>query len=513
MKRMGFASVLSAVVSVGLVVACGGDDFDSCEANNDCGTGGTDGGTGATGGTGGTSGTGGTGNTGGSGGQGGATGGSGGDAGSCDTSKSPSEEACLVGDQHAVFVNGTSATSGTGTKSSPFKTIAEALSAAGGKMILVCNTNYDEHVKVTAGNQLYGGFACADWTYETGKRATVKPTAKGFALEIDSVTAKVVLEDMEFVSADGTAAGDSSVAAFVHGSTDVKFSRVKLAAGKGVTGANGTLSTFPYPTQTSLNGNNANLTAGGAEKKCTCPGGALTTGGIGGTATTGGQAGGKGTPDMGGGLAGQPGACSPNGTGGDGKPGTSPVDATGASTVGTVAAGGWTPSAGATGTAGGPGQGGGGGASSVTGGGGGGGCGGCGGAGGPGGGGGGASIALLVLDSTVNVGVGSELVTLDAGGGGKGVAGQTGQTDVGFGGLQAVGACSGGSGAAGGTGAAGGGGAGGISVAIVWKGTGAPNVDGGAKYTLGKKGLKGDGGKAGSNDGIDGLSQQSLEVK
>ncbi len=513
---MGFAFVLAVVVGGGLVVACGGEDFDSCEANNTCGggTGGTDGGSGGSGGSGGTSGTGGTGNTGGTGGQGGATGGSGGDGGGCDTSKSPSEEACLVSDQHAVFVNGTSATSGTGTKSSPFKTIAEALSAAGGKMILVCNTNYDEHVKLTSGGEIYGGFACADWSYETGKRAAVKPSTKGYAVEVDSVTAKVVLEDMEFVSADGTAAGDSSVAAFVHGSTNVKFSRVKLAAGKGVTGANGTPTAFTYPTQASLNGNSAVLTAGGAEKKCTCPGGALTTGGIGGTATTGGQAGGKGTPDMGGGAAGDPSkACNSGGGGGQGNPGTNPTEAAGATTSGSLTSSGWTPSAGTPGAAGGPGQGGGGGASSVTGGGGGGGCGGCGGAGGSGGGGGGASIALLVLDSTVNVGAGSELVTLDAGGGGKGVAGQAGQSDVGFYGSGTPPACPGGSGGPGGTGAAGGGGAGGISVAVVWKGTAAPNVDGGATYTLGKKGLKGDGGKAGSNDGMDGLSQQSLEVK
>ncbi|MCL4756376.1 MAG: PE-PGRS family protein, partial [Myxococcales bacterium] len=65
----------------------------------------------------------------------------------------------------------------------------------------------------------------------------------------------------------------------------------------------------------------------------------------------------------------------------------------------------------------------------------------------------------------------------------------------------------------GGAGGAGGGGAGGISVAVVWKGTAAPTLDGSAKVTLGNKGTKGAGGKPGTNDGIDGVAQNTLEVK
>ena len=45
MKKMGFAFVLATVALSGVIVACGGEDFGSCEANNSCGsaTGGTDG--------------------------------------------------------------------------------------------------------------------------------------------------------------------------------------------------------------------------------------------------------------------------------------------------------------------------------------------------------------------------------------------------------------------------------------------------------------------------------------
>ncbi len=514
MKKLGFAFVFTAIgLSPGLVVGCGGDDFDSCEADATCPS--KDGGTGGanTGGAGGTN-TGGTGGAGGTSGAGGAGGVAGGDGGTCDTTKSPSEAACLVDDQYAVFVNGTAATSGSGTRSSPFKTIGEALSAASGKLILVCVTTYDEQVKVTGAASLHGGFSCNDWSYEAGKRAVIKPSAKGFALEIDSVTTKVLVDDLDFAAANASAPGESSIAAVVRGSADVQMRRVKLAGGKGMAGANGTLAPHGFPTQASLKGNDASGTAGGTEKKCTCPGGALTTGGIGGTASTGGQAGGKGTPDTGGGTAGDPAkACNSGGGGGKGNPGKSLTEAAGAATFGLLTASGWSPTGGAKGSDGGPGQGGGGGASTASGGGGGGGCGGCGGAGAPGGGGGGASIALLVLGSTVGIAAGSELSTADAGAGGTGAGGQSGQIEFGFAGAFSADGCAGGAGGPGGTGAAGGGGAGGISVAVAWKGPAPPTVDSGTKFTIGKKGVKGAGGKAGVNDGIDGIEQETLEVQ
>ncbi len=107
----------------------------------------------------------------------------------------------------------------------------------------------------------------------------------------------------------------------------------------------------------------------------------------------------------------------------------------------------------------------------------------------------------------------SELTTSDAGNGGNGAAGQAGQSEVGFGGVMAPGACPGGNGGNGSAGSAGGGGAGGVSVAVVWKGAASPVVDSAATVTLGKLGTKGVGGKAGSNDGVSGASDKTLEVK
>ena len=501
-----------------LAVGCGSGSS-SCSDSRTCGTGGSAGSAGSgAGGTAGTSGSGGvdggagTGGTSGTGGTAGTGGNGGSDASTCDPSKTPGTEACLVADKYAVFVDGTVATTGDGSQASPFKTIGEAISAAGGKLILVCDTTYDEQVKLTAGVRMYGGFKCTDWTYEGGQRAVVAPSTQGYALEVDSVTDPVVIEDLEFDAQDGTAKGDSSVAAFVHGSTDVALHRDKLVAGKGVDGAAGVLNKFTYPTQLALTGNDANKLAGGALKQCAaCPAGDQSVGGHGGSAAPTGEDGGAGSPALGGGQGGKAGvSCQ---SGGAGNPAPAETAAAGATSSGTLDASGWTPSNGSGGKAGGAGQGGGGGASDASGGGGGGGCGGCGGAGGPGGGGGGASVALMVFDSTVSVDAGSELVTANAGAGGKGAAGQAGQSPAGVRGLPAAtGGCPGGNGGAGGDGAAGGGGAGGLSVAVLWKGAAAPTVDPSAKLTLGAKGAKGVGGDAGKNDGVDGVAQNMLQV-
>ncbi len=170
-------------------------------------------------------------------------GGQAGDGGGCDTSADPNTEVCLVADDYAIFVDGTASTTGDGSKASPFKTIGEGIAAAksSGKLVLVCDTDYDEQVKIDAGARVYGGFKCSDWTYETGQKAVVKPTAKGYALEVANVTSPVVIQDMEFDAQDGTDPGESSIAAFVHDSTGVAFDRVAFVAGKGVKGKDGVL--------------------------------------------------------------------------------------------------------------------------------------------------------------------------------------------------------------------------------------------------------------------------------
>ena len=480
------------------------------------------------------SGTSGTGSSSGTSGKSGAanagTSGSSGDAGStgaeamCDTTKSPSEESCLVNNEYAIFVAPTGKDGAGGTKAGPVKTIAKAIELAGNtKMVIACDGSYAEQVKLTAGAKLYGGFACPGsampWKYETGKKSKVAPSDRGVALGVATGAAVVVIEDFEFDALDATDPGESSVAAFVNTSTMVAFTRVKLVAGKGMDGANGTMTPVTFPLPSMLKGNSASGDTGGPFNLITCPAGGTTKGGKGGDGGLGIAGGQNGTPDLGGGKGGTLGAdCAAGGAGVSGADASPQPVASGATKVGSITPTGWTGAAGTDGAPGTPGQGGGGGTGAesnsttgaVSGGAGGGGAGGCGGAPGTAGKAGGSSIALLVLSSAVTLSA-SELVTGDAGKGGDGAAGQDGQTQSGGGGVQSGDACQGGKGGKGGKGGAGGGAAGGVSLGIAYQGM-APTTDADTKSTTGAAGAKGIGGAPGINDGIAGIKQDVLEV-
>ena len=513
-RTSGFLACLTLVLGAA-AAGCGSDcaDTDSCGTYSgpDASTGGTSGDSGI-GGASGASGSSGASGTGGA-------GGSGGDAATCDTTKSPSEESCLVTDTHAIFVSPTGSDSADGSKNTPVQSWEKALELgkAASKFVIACNDDFTTPVALTSahsGTKLYGGFKCSDWTRDSAKKTRLAPSSEAIALSLDGVVG-FHAEDVIVEAKDATTAGASSISVFANGSSNITLKRIDVIAGKGAAGANGVVTSFTkFPTQAELNGKPASGGTGGASNPCGCPGGKTTTGGPGGSA--GPQGGGKGQPDFGGGAGGisaSPDCAVGNGLGKSGAPAPATPSAPGATTLGTLTATGWTPSNGMDGAVGSPGQGGGGGASTASSGGGGGGCGGCGGAGGPGGKGGGSSIALLLFDTPLSLDATVTLTTKDAGKGGNGAAGQAAQPEVGFNGVGAPGAppaCNGGAGGLGAAGGAGGGAAGGVSAGILWKGTSTPIVDGSTTITFGAKGAKGTGGK--SNDGIEGVAQDVLGV-
>ncbi len=522
---LGSAAVLTSVFT-----GCSGGDFSSCDADKNCGpfAGGSAGAAGSAGGSG-QSGASSQSGAGGAAGFGGAAGGAGAGAESgaagegvapCDSTKTPTTEACLVNGVYGVFVAPTGADSNLGSMDSPVKTIAKAMEVAkaGSRFVIACDGTYDEQVSITGGIALYGGFTCPGgagtaWAPETGGRAKVAPTARGIALAITSVTAPVSIENFEFDAKDGVDAGESSIAAFFNAAENVTLTSVKLVAGRGVDGANGTLTAVTFPLQAMLNGKSAAVDIGGAFNLVTCPGGSTTRGGKGGDGGPGATGGGSGAPALPGGAAGMLAAvCAGPGTGGDGANATAQGPASGAKDLGTITPTGWSGVPGTDGTPGTPGQGGGGGTGKDTGGGGGGGgAGGCGGAGGTGGKAGGSSIALLLLDSTIVFNT-SELVAGNAGKGGNGVSGQAGQPQGGSGGVQVPDGCSGGKGGKGGAGGASGGAVGGVSVGIAYQGTAVPMLDAETMATTGMPGGKGLGGVQGTNDGIPGEAHDILPV-
>jgi hypothetical protein len=457
----------------------------------------------------------------------------GGDGPACDTGGDPTHTACLVDETFGVFVSPAGSSSGLGTRASPFKSFSQALTVAhsSGKRVYACDGDYSESLDIgTAldGSSVYGGFSCADWSYDGGA-TIVTSTAHGVAHRVHDLSTGIVMNGLELRALDGVAAGESSMALLVANTTGpVRLRGTKLVAGKGARGSNGAPGTAGIlgllPGQTSAeDGEDAacSLTTHGAGGVRTCAGTGATTGGhgalplfdVGGCDSEGNPyisllgVGDPGSPygAPGGnfdyindqflcyGFLGVEGfTCRSGSTGIAGADGSLGIGATG---TGALDATGWI---GIRGGDGGDGKigGGGGGASapyecrstsdvfgnhldcvSSNGGGGGGGAGGCGAGGAKGGAPGGSSIALASVNATVSL----DLCTLvasgggDGGNGGDGALGQdgapggAGPIDETF--CDPSTQCTGGGGGRGGHAGPGGGGAGGHSIGVAFVGT------------------------------------------
>ena len=440
----------------------------------------------------------------------------------CDLTKDPKDSPACVDDTVGVFVSPTGNDSNTGTKASPVRTLATALTKLSNKpRIYLCEGNYPGSVEIKTGVSIYGALKC-DWT-TGGARPVIQADKPAFGLQLEA--ANISLIDVEVDGADGVADGESSIAIFANSAPSAVLTRAKVVAGNGKNGKPGTAGSNYTPlldqSDPSIAGSDVKMgspTVGGAPHACTlCTDGNNSSGGGGGNGTLAPGDGQDGLPNLNGvnPIDGKKGHAKPSidCNGHDGPNGDAGAPATAPTALAMLTTN-WAPTSGANGINGSVAQGaggGGGGISSTKGGAGGGGCGGCGGASGSGGTGGGASIGLLSVSSSVTL-TASEITTKQAGNGGTGAGGQPGQLG-GFGGVQSAPGCPGGTGGTGGLGGSGSGGAGGVSAPIVFKGT-APTVDTAttAKLTPGAKGTKGLGGGLG-NDGPDGLSQATFECK
>jgi hypothetical protein len=431
------------------------------------------------------------------------------DGSTCDPTKSPRDEPCMVDNAYGVFVSSGGRDIATGTMSDPLKTIAGGITTAietGKSRVYVCDGTYPEQVALSSAVNLYGAFACdAGWSYVDGGAAQVVSAPNQIALIVNGVSAPITVEDLRFAAADASGQDDggngmSSTAALVNAST-VTFRRCIFIAGNGADGANGSAGSN-YMGDAAPNGQPADdAGAGGAGGRNNCNDGTSSFGGRGGnggtpSGTNGDDGGASPLPTAAAGYDGQGGASGMASCGAGAHPGANGAAGTagGAQTpgyYGSLTNQGWTPSAGGNGGNGNPAQGGGGGGGIGTPllGGTGGGAGGCGGAGGTGGGGGGASIGIACVSANVTL-EGCVISTVSGGKGGQGGAAQPGQGG-GIPGPPPSFGCSGGGGGNGAGGAGGGGGTGGFSVCVVFKGN-APS--GAVNCTKGDAGAPGSGG-------------------
>jgi hypothetical protein len=443
-------------------------------------------------------------------------------------SRTPAESNDVITAECGVFVSATGNDANDGSLAAPLRTASRALALAKAtrRRVYLCPGLYEEAVTVdsaTDGSAIHGGVDCVRAVYDPTLRSIVKPSS-GVAITVKGLTAGLALEDLTFESVDATAAGESSIAAFVSVSDNVALRRVTLRAGTGKEGAPGAKAVEPVSKATTgdeatRTGNDATNAGGGQRRQCDCYLGAralgFSAGGRGGDpsllAGSAQRLGGQGEPPSDRvtttGAGGNGGACAGPGSGGLGADGDAGAPAVAAPSAGTLTGDGWKSSSAAAGADGTIAQGGGGGSGGIAAsgaGGAGGGCGGC-----PGGGGGsaqagGSSFALLVYKGSVSV-MDSVLSSAAGGAGGAGAAGAAGQ-EGGQPGVPKSPGCAGGIGGTGGKGGGGAGGAGGVSAAIGYVAK-EPIVDEPTKTRIvtGTGGAGGAGGEA-TNGGLAGVA-------
>lgn len=441
----------------------------------------------------------------------------------CDIQKLPTQDPCVIHESAGVFVSSSlGGAQGDGSRAKPFATIQAGIDAAKAtqRRVYVCAESYVDPIVFAEGVSVFGYFDCkASWTV-AAKHASIA-TSTSPAARASNVTARTLVQALDVAAPDVSGPSASSIALVALGAPGLVLDDVKLHGGKGGAGADGAnavqlTDSGSKATGTDASGNyscnpNVQFTCAIGPTTSTatnaCAGKPNIAGGPGGTNGPGGYYvsefnslvwvwNSKATPGPGGAQpanattakGGIDGVSTPD-PGADGASGTNGAPGV---EVGTFKpTGDYLASAGGPGTDGKPGQGGGAGAGHMANPptppsnyqnyyfwgarGGGGGAGGCPGLAAEPGGGGGASVALLAINSPMEV----RSSTLDSSTGGKGgAAGAPSQYTLGgSGGLTNQGAQGGAPGGRGGLPGVSGNGAGGPSIAVVSTG-GAPMLMG-----------------------------------
>lgn len=141
----------------------------------------------------------------------------------------------------AVFVAPHGSDDRPGTLDSPVATLTRGIELArqAGKSVYACTGTYPENLVLEdAAVNIYGGYDCGHGWRRGSKPATIAP-AEGRPLTIRNVADPMLLSHLRFVAADVVVEGDSSVAALVVDSLNLRFEHVEFEAGDGAPGLPG----------------------------------------------------------------------------------------------------------------------------------------------------------------------------------------------------------------------------------------------------------------------------------
>ena len=179
----------------------------------------------------------------------------------CDTTKLPTDDACVVNDAEGVFVSSTlGSPSGNGTKASPLASLDAAIAAAkkSNKRVYACAETYAEQVHFQDGVDVFGYFACnSAWTVVPTSHAKVAAPASP-AATASNITTATRVEAVDLFAPDFTANSQSSIALVATTSPALVIKNATIHAGTGGKGADGTNGIKLQEPQTATkNGSNA----------------------------------------------------------------------------------------------------------------------------------------------------------------------------------------------------------------------------------------------------------------
>lgn len=161
----------------------------------------------------------------------------------CDTSKLPTDDACVVNDSEGVFVSSSlGAANGNGSKASPFASLNTAITAAkqAHRRVYACAESYAEQVQFQDGVDVFGYFACnSGWAIVQTSHAKIAAPASPAATAANITTATRV-EAVDIYAPDYTTGSQSSIGLIATGSPALTIKNATIHAGTGGKGANGT---------------------------------------------------------------------------------------------------------------------------------------------------------------------------------------------------------------------------------------------------------------------------------
>jgi hypothetical protein len=221
----------------------------------------------------------------------------------CDSTKLPTDDACVVNDAFGVFVSSSmGAANAKGTREAPLASLDAgiALAKSLGLRVYACAETYAESVALADGVNVFGYFDCkSGWTVDATNHAKVQsPTSP--AMTATNIASPTRVEAVDIVSPDFTSSSQSSIALLANASPGLTIKGATIHAGTGGKGDDGVDAIQLTDSGTAKNGTNAT-----PKHACTgilCLAG---TGSLGGTNKCSGEAGHDPTPGGTGGSGGQ----------------------------------------------------------------------------------------------------------------------------------------------------------------------------------------------------------------